>query len=109
MAWVVIRRGMKGFVKCVVEKGCFNSLTFYHPISSIDCLLEASKDAARKQMEVIGSPHIVYGAKIYDENKQLREVRFYSEPMSEKRFSEFVEEMKDAEIYEIRPSDVQEV
>ena len=57
--------------------------------------------AAKEVLEKTGQPHVIYGVKYYDEKGEWEEVRFYLEPMDEKRFRETVEAMKRVQIYAV--------
>lgn len=42
--------------------------------------------AAKKILEDTGADHVVYGMKIYDDDGELEEIRFYKQPMGEEEF-----------------------
>lgn len=63
-------------------------------------LWEFEKEA-RKVLEKTGADHVIYGVKMYDENLEWVEVRFYLEPMDDKRFDETVASMKRVQVYAV--------
>lgn len=54
---------------------------------------------AAKILEKTGADHVVYALKVYDENDELSEVKFYMEPMDDERFQKDVATLKGVVVY----------
>ena len=54
---------------------------------------------AKKLMERVNADHVLYGMKKYDGNGDLKEVRFYMQPMDEATFHERTATLTDAVVY----------
>ena len=61
--------------------------------------LQKFEHAAKQLLAQTGADHVVYGRKIYDEDGKVKEVRFYLEPMTDKRFERDVVPLKNQVIY----------
>lgn len=56
------------------------------PVKDVDKNLREFEQEAGKIMRAIGAAHVLYGVKLYDDDGDLLEVKFYLEPMDEARF-----------------------
>ena len=56
------------------------------PLRDVQRELQKFEAEARKIMEKTGADHVLYGVKHYDEDGNLKQVRFYLEPMTEEEF-----------------------
>ncbi len=56
---------------------------------------------ARKLLAETGADHVLYGRKLYNENGELDELRFYLLPMSDEEFEERVVPLKNQQVYAI--------
>ena len=56
---------------------------------------------ARKLLGETGADHVLYGRKLYDDNGELEELRFYLLPMSDEEFEERVVPLKNQQVYAI--------
>ena len=53
---------------------------------------------ARKLLAETGADHVLYGRKLYDNNGELDELRFYLFPMSDEEFEERVVPLKNQRV-----------
>ena len=56
---------------------------------------------ARKLLAETGADHVLYGRKLYNENGELDELRFYLLPMSDEEFEERVVPLKNQQVYAV--------
>ena len=56
---------------------------------------------ARKLLAETGADHVLYGRKLYNENGELDELRFYLLPMSDEEFEERGVPLKNQQVYAI--------
>ena len=54
---------------------------------------------AKKVLDKTGADHVVYGRKLYNEDGELEEVRFYHFPMSDKEFEKRVANQPCQQVY----------
>lgn len=56
---------------------------------------------ARKLLTETGADHVLYGRKLYNDDGELDELRFYLIPMSDEEFEERVVPLKNQQVYTI--------
>lgn len=63
--------------------------------------LQRFEAEAWKILHETGADHVLYARKLYDENWELEEVRFYMIPMSDKEFEERVASQNNQRVYAV--------
>jgi len=56
------------------------------PIKNVDKELYRFANEAANVLKSTGADHVLYGVKVYDENDELDEVKFYMLPMDDETF-----------------------
>ncbi len=56
---------------------------------------------ARKLLTETGADHVLYGRKLYDEDGELMELRFYLLPMTDDGFEKEVVPLKNQQVYAV--------
>ena len=56
---------------------------------------------ARKLLAETGADHVLYGRKLYDEDGELEELRFYLMSMTDEEFEERVAPLKGQQVYAV--------
>lgn len=68
-------------------------------VKEVDGHLREFAKEARKVMEETCADHVVYGMKLYDDDGDLEEVKFYMVPMNDSDFQSDVASLKGCVIY----------
>ena len=69
------------------------------PVKNVDGHLREFAKKAKEVMSETGADHVVYGLKLYDDDGDLEEVKFYMLPMSDDDFQSDVASLKGCAIY----------
>lgn len=69
------------------------------PYQKVMDLLRQYETEAKKLLDTSGAEHVLYGRKLYNEEGDLKEVRFYLLPMSDERFERDVVPLANQIIY----------
>ena len=63
--------------------------------------LHRYESEARKLLAETGADHVVYGRKLYTEDGELEELRFYLMPMTDEEFEKEVVPLKSQQVYAV--------
>lgn len=88
-----------GWVKWTQWEACGMTHFGQMRVKDVDGHLREFAKQARKVMDDTGADHVVYGMKLYDEDGDLEEVKFYMAPMTDEIFQSDVATLDDCVIY----------
>ncbi len=71
------------------------------PRNKMQETLQRYEVEARKLLAETGADHVVYGRKLYTDDGELEELRFYLLPMTDAEFEERVARLKNQQVYAI--------
>lgn len=90
---------MDGWVKWSqwTDAGCTNFGQMR--LEDVDKHLKEFGAEAKKMLDKIGADHILYGVKLYSDDDELEEVKFYMLPMSDEEFEKDVANKRGIIVY----------
>lgn len=75
------------------------------PLRSVPEQLRKFGEAAMGVLVATGADHVLYGVKLYDDDGELDEVKFYQLPMSEEEFEKDVASIPGVVVYALHKRD----